>query len=331
MTAKQDELNLRNFANNVMLIDFVGMDSDIAFQFINKAYDAKVFASTSENVLTEWYENRFKPYVFLLGEHEYTQASIQSLRIQFRIAGTDYGTSRQRDLGQKWSDTIRGYLGELGVKQIFKKKLDIDITLGHEPGELDEYLSVDIHKVKLPNEAVLRPPNINVSIKTTKSNGIWLDIPGDQFSHSDVYILALIGVDVNHLFSFFKHLSVFKDKILKQGLDNNYINQEVADEIYNKIPSFKKIYGYIPGLVTSNTNIDSYTYEGKMGKSNYKISNWCGKYETEYLQDIRTKHGAGKVEFEGIVSFTQSNRHIFGLKSLKYSEEDWNENLITKI
>jgi len=331
MTANQDETNLRVFTNNIMLRDFPDMDADVAFQFINKAYDARVFATTSNSDMGDWYQDHFKPYVFLLDENEYTQATIQALRIQFLIAGTDFGSSRQRDLGQKWSDTIRGYLGELGVKQVLQKKFGVEISLGHEPGTLEEFLSLDIHKVKLPNEPALRAPKLNVSIKTAKSNGIWLDIPGDQFNHSDLYVLALIGVGVDHLFSFFKHLSVFKDKVLKKGLDNNCINQLEADEIYNKVPSFKSVYGYIPGLVTSNTNLNDYTFEGRMGLKNYLISNWSGKYETEFLETIRDQYGAKKVGFEGIGQFSQSNRYIFGLKSLKYSDADWNNFLINRI
>jgi hypothetical protein len=331
MTRQQDELNIQNFVKNVMLSDFPDMDYETGLKFVQKAFDATLFSSTVEREMYDWYEERFKPNVFLLDEDEYTEATIQSLRIQFLIAGTDFGTSRQRDLGQKWSDTIRGYLGELGVKQVLKRKFGVDIALGHEPGTLDEYLPTDIHEVKHPNEVEFRKPNINVSIKTAKSNGIWLDIPGEQFSKSDVYVLALIGVEVNHLFSFFKHISVFKDKVLKKGLDNKCINQQEADEIYNKVPSFHKVYGYIPGIVTSQTNPNNYTYEGKKGRTNFKISNWCGKYEDSYLNDIKLEQDATKVEFEGIGKFTNTNRHIFGLKSLVTDLDYWKQELITKL
>jgi hypothetical protein len=52
-------------------------------------------------------------------------------------------------MGQKWSDTIRGYLGELGLKQLLAKRFNIDIELGHEPGRLEEYLDLDIRQVKI--------------------------------------------------------------------------------------------------------------------------------------------------------------------------------------
>jgi hypothetical protein len=326
-----NESNISNFVKKVILTDYPDMHFGTAVNFVSKAFDSTVLLTTSENDLNSWYQNNFKPNIFLLDEQEYTEATIQSLRIQFLIAGTDFGTTRQRDLGQKWSDTIRGYLGELGVKQVLKNKFNIDIELGHEEGTLEEYLPTDIHMVKSINDFDYRKPNINVSIKTAKSNGIWLDIPGEQFSKSDVYIFALIGVEVDHLFSFFKHISVFKDKILKKGIDANCINEDEANVIFNKIPSFNKVYGYIPGIVTKDINPNSFSYEGRMGRSTYKIKNWSGKYMSEYLNQIKNEFSASKVEFEGIGSFSQNNRHIFGLKSLEFNHQFWNKHLISKL
>ena len=182
------------------------------------------------------------------------------------MAGADFGSSRQRDLGQKWADTIRGYLGEFGTKQVFKR-FNIIIDLGHEEGTLDDYLPQDIHEVKLPSDTKLREPKLKVSIKTTKANGIWLDIPGDQFNHSDIYILTKIGAGTNHLFSFFKELSIFKDTILKEGIKSGCIKKDEANEINDKIPSFQKIYGYIPGFIEYHKKYDKFKYEGKNGKN----------------------------------------------------------------
>lgn len=331
MTKAQDDKNISDFATNKMLRDYADMDQPIAINFISKAYDAGVFENTNEETLLHWYDEKFKPNLFLLDEAEYTEASIQALKIQFKLAGTDFGTSRQRDMGQKWSDTIRGYLGELGLRQLLKKKFNLDIELGHEAGSLEEFKPLDIKKVKKGNGTNFINPKINVSLKTTKSNGVWLDIPGDQFNHSDLYVLALLGVDVNHLFSYFKHLSVFKDKVLKKGVDQKYINQAEADEIYNKVPSFRKIYGYVAGLVSKETNPNDYVYDGKMGRTKYTIANWSGKYEERYLDDIKKAHGAQSIAFVGIGKFSQSNRYIFGLASLKSGEQDWLTMLVSRI
>jgi len=173
--ATRNEEKIHNFVRDVILPEYPDLHLETGIKFVEKAFQATMFSTTSENDIGEWYENNFKPNLFLLDEQEYTEATIQSLRIQFLIAGTDFGSSRQRDMGQKWSDTIRGYLGELGVRQVLKRKFNLDISLGHEPGELDDFLPTDIHKVKKLGDTEFRDPKINVSIKTTKSNGIWLD------------------------------------------------------------------------------------------------------------------------------------------------------------
>lgn len=139
-TKKSNEANIVSFVKQFVLSDFPDMDDKTAFNFIDKAYSAQLIESTNENCLHEWYENKFKKNIFELSEDQYTEAAIQSLKIQSNIAGTDFGTARQRDLGQKWSDTIRGYLGELGTKQIFKRKYNIEISLGHEKGNFERQL-----------------------------------------------------------------------------------------------------------------------------------------------------------------------------------------------
>lgn len=327
MTKKEDNF-LREFINNVILFEYADMPNDIAYSFVSKAFDSGELSSLDN--INEWYESRFKKNLFILDEDEYTRATIEALKIQFLIAGTDFGSSRQRDLGQKWSDTIRGYLGELGVQQVLKNNFKLDVSLGHEKGILEDFLPSDIHKVKFDND-IERSPNLNISIKTTKSNGIWLDIPGDQFSHSDVYILTKIGITTDHLFSFFKHISVFKDKVLRRGQDSGFLTEEEAKKIYDDVPSFNKIYGYIPGFITSNEDYSIYTYEGRKPKSKFSITNWIGKYEESYLNDIKEKESAKTVEFSGIGKFSQSNRYIFGIKSLYYKESDWQEMVISKI
>jgi len=53
--------------------------------------------------------------------------------------------------------------------------------------EYTNFLSSDIKSIQKDNESS-RPPKKNISIKTTKLNGRWLDIPGAQLSHSDLFM-----------------------------------------------------------------------------------------------------------------------------------------------
>lgn len=313
-----------------MISDFPEMGIDSAKSFIEKALISKEIETVSDVDIVNWYENIFKKYLFIIDEQTYLEASIQALKVQFLLAGTDFGSSRQRDLGQKWSDTIRGYLGEFGLKQVFNN-FGIEIDLGHEAGALEQFLPQDIHMVKLEGETDLREPSLKVSIKTTKSNGIWLDIPGDQFNHSDIYILAKIGIGTDHLFSFFKQISVFKDKILKCGKDQGCLDEEEAEIIYNQVPSFHKIYGYIPGFIEYSSVYDNYHYEGRKGRTNFKIYDWAGKYEKSFLNIIKTNEKANKVEFEGIGQFADQNKYIFGMKSLKNADDEWERLIFNRL
>jgi len=328
---KQDERNIKEFISSVVHNELPELDEGIAYSFISKAFLSGCYESTNHDDINLWYRNNFLKNLFILDEDDYVQASIQALKIQFNMAATDFGTSRQRDLGQKWSDTIRGYLGEIGVKKLLKKRWNIEANLGHEPGSLKEYLPTDIHSIKTDKDSDFRKTNLKISIKTTKANGIWFDITGDQFHHSDIYILALIGIETDHLFSFFKHISVFKDKILKKGIDHNVINASEAQDIYDRVPTFKKIYGYIPGLIASDDKYDKYSYKGYGGRTNYTIFNWSGKYEPDYLEQVKQVEGFKTVSFEGIKQFSYSNRYIFGLASLENSDLSWAQKFVDKL
>ncbi len=86
----------------------------------------------------------------------------------------------------------RGYLGEYAFARFLSEKWEIESELGHQMGVLAEYLPTDIHQITRRNEQP-RPPRLGIGIKTTKWNGIWLDIPGDQFNHSDIHVLIKVG------------------------------------------------------------------------------------------------------------------------------------------
>ncbi|MCY4523403.1 MAG: hypothetical protein OXB84_01560, partial [Halobacteriovoraceae bacterium] len=200
---------------------------------------------SSEEDIDRWLTKRFLPNLIFIEPSDYAQMCFNSLKVIKKIAPTDYGSSRQRDFGQLWADLIRGYLGEFAFAKFAKKNYDKIINLGHEKGSLKDYLSSDISSITV--DGIQRKANLSVSIKTTKFNGIWLDIPGDQFSHSDIYILVKIAIDRSHLFSFFKEISVFGDKILKYGLDIGILTEKETKEIYNEIPNFNNIPAYITG------------------------------------------------------------------------------------
>ena len=95
----------------------------------------------------EWLENRFKPNLVFIDEQDYARMCVDALKILSNTAATDYGSSRQRDMGQLWADMTRSYLGEQAFVQFLKKYFDIPALLGHERGELADYLPMDISKI----------------------------------------------------------------------------------------------------------------------------------------------------------------------------------------
>jgi hypothetical protein len=271
-----------------------------------------------------WFEQRFRPNLVFIDEDGYSQMCIDALKILGKTAATDYGSSRQRDLGQLWADMTRGYLGELAFK-LFLKKNGILSELDHEIGDIADYLPADIHRIKKDNQD-WRLPNLKISVKTTKWNGIWLDIPGDQFNHSNVYVLVKVGTGRDHLFAYFKKISVFKDKILRVGKDKGLLSDSDADRLYDNLPTFSEIPAYICGFVKKPEapGRDIFHYDGKMGRKNFKISKWNGKIMPEFLEQIRkNKKVFGEIQFEGIGKFAHSNGYLYNTGELKWKKDDW--------
>ena len=270
-----------------------------------------------------WCKDRFLPNCVLIDETGYSKMCVDALKILSRTAPTDYGSSRQRDLGQLWADMTRGYLGEYAFLLLLKERWGITAKLGHEIGRLQDYLPMDIHKIKEPN-ADYRAPSIKISVKTTKWNGIWLDIPGDQFNHSDVHVLVKVGAGRDHLFAFFKTISVFKDKVLKKGEDIGSLSAEESSALYESLPSFKPIPAYICGFVMKNGGYKNLAYQGKKGRLNYKITAWNGPILPGDLETIKQKEGvSGSISFEGIGDFAHDKGYLFNAGNLLWKEKDW--------
>jgi hypothetical protein len=273
----------------------------------------------------EWLEKRFKPNLVFIDERDYARMCIDALKILNNTAATDYGSSRQRDMGQLWADMTRGYLGEQAFVQFFKNNFNITAQLGHERGELADYLPMDLNKIGKSGEKP-REPKLKVSIKTIKWNGIWLDIPGNQFEHSDVHVLVKIGAARDHLFAFFKSLSVFKDKILKKGQEVGVLTENEASVLYDELPSFKPVPAYICGFVRKTDAYSNLPYAGKKGRKNYTITSWNGQIKPGDLNKIVEANSIeGNVKFEGIGDFAHDAGYLFNTGNLLWKKEDWNK------
>jgi len=274
---------------------------------------------------SDWFEKRFKPNIVFIDEEGYTKMCVDALKILGTTAATDYGSSRQRDLGQLWADMTRGYLGEYAFQLFLKNKLGLDSQLGHDVGDLTDFLPQDIHFVREPG-GEYRIPKLTISIKTSKWNGIWLDIPGDQFNHSDIHVFVKVGTGRDHLFAFFKKISVFKDKVLMKGKSVGALTDQESDDIYNGLPNFSIIPAYICGYVKKETQYEDLPYTGKKGRKNYNILSWKGLMSPGDLDKIKIKEEvSGTVKFEGIGEFAHDKGYLFNTGSLLWTESDWKE------
>ncbi len=279
-----------------------------------------------ENDFDFWVKNRLEPNLIFLDEHDYLNASINALKTYGNIAATDYGSSRQRDKVQMWSDMIRGYLGEIAVQKKLKKDFNIDVYLAHEEGKIDKYLKSDIPKIK-DNNNNFRKNNLKVSIKTTKWSGVWLDCPGKQYNHSDAFVLVKVNTGTEHLMSFLKKTQYFEDILLKKGLENKLINDDAKNIILDKITDFNKIglFAYIAGFHLKKADTDI-VYEGKKGNIHYEVTSAEGYLLKDFKQKVRSEQklsSKSEIKFIGIGKFTSDNKFIINTGRLKYSKNDW--------
>lgn len=312
------------------LIDTFGPQIQAQLPVLNKDVDIIIKKAIEGGECTPagfeaWLHQRLLPNCVLIDEVGYTKMCVNALKILDNAAATDYGSSRQRDLGQQWADMTRGYLGEYAFKLFLAEHSGLEAQLGHDIGDLDEFLPTDIHLIRdKQTENPYRAPKLNISVKTSKWNGIWLDIPGNQFAHSDAHVFVKVGTGRDHLFAFFKHISVFKDKILRRGQEVGSLTVEESDRLFDALPSFQPIPAYICGFVWRDAAYEALSYGGKMGRKNYTITTWQGPISGGDMAQVKAREGvSGKVTFAGIGRFSHETGYLFNTGSLLWSEQDW--------
>ena len=292
-------------------------------KFYKKSFISGEFSTESES--HKWIEKRLKSNIVFLTKADYEETALSALKSLKNFSGTDFGSARQRDFNQKWADTTRGYLGEKAFQKFLLKKFDIESKLKHTVGELRDFIHTDIYEIKKKGELKFRHPKNTVGIKTTSLNGMWLDIPGAQFHHSNCHILVQLILEKNHMFSFFKEISVFKDKLLKRAIEKGWFNKSEAGDFFNNIPDLQEVPAYIAGFVfTKNFPSDQYKYKGEKGIKHYTITSWEGKYNRSFLKDIKEQNGIeGDIKFKGINRFSHDSAYIFNTGSLQWKDSDW--------
>jgi hypothetical protein len=278
----------------------------------------------------------------VLDEDDYLKAAVYGLNLAPKLAGTDYGTARQRDLGQLWTDVIRGFLGEIAVAKWLKERFGITAELDYRLGPLEEFLPSDIKSV------AGREPRLRVSIKTTKLSGLWLDVPGAQIEHSDVFILVRVGVTREHFLAFLKKISVIRDKLLKEAVERGLVKEEEVEQIWDSIPEFTAVPAYIAGFLDKTEIQDKLRdrtavieADGDVKIRKVVINRFLGFWHPgediyeEKLKELLRRKGKPvrdemSIEFEGIGDFSKTLHFIASSGVLKKRKEDW-EKLVEKL
>jgi len=300
--------------------------------------------------LSEWAEWLSWASV-VLDENDYLTAAVHALGLAPKLAATDYGRSRQRDLGQLWTDAIRGFLGEIAFVKWLRQRFGIEAELDFRRGALEEFLPSDIRLVKKPGEREPREPKLRVSIKTTKLGGIWLDVPYAQIHRSDIFVLVRVGITREHFVAFLKKISVLKDKIFEEAVRRGVVAEDELKKIWNEVPDFTPVPAYVAGFVDRREIKDKLASQrvidvgGEVERKkkirltiNRYLGFWNPKEEEQYKQIIVKKCADLKsctniemlanradfeIEFEGIRSFSETLHFIASSGVLKKKEEDW--------
>jgi len=200
----------------------------------------------SQNV-DEWL-SRLDEQLVWLDINEYTRALIRGLSLAPSYAPIDFRTGGERDLVQIWADSTRGELGEIGFVKFLWERYGVKAQVDKERGPLERFLYRDITKIRKPGEP-WRDSKLRISIKDTKFQGVWLELPGAQVEHSDVYVLARSGLPIAHMVSFFKHISVIREKLFPLARKLGELSKEAEEDLWNLLPEFEPLPVYIPGFI----------------------------------------------------------------------------------
>jgi len=280
----------------------------------------------------EWFENRFKYQLVWLDKDDYSKALVRALWLAPVFAGTDFGSSRQRDMAQVWTDTARGFLGEIALSKFLCKNFNIETALDNRRGNLTDFLPEDIVKIKLPNND-WREPHLRMSIKTTKFNGRWLDVPGAQIEHSDIFILVKIGILRHHFLAFLKAISFLKDKLFPTAKNLGELDNDMAEELWNEIPYFDPIPAYIAGYLNKHElSLPIHQLicrqKGKPPKLRIAVTQGIGIFSRETLRSHPSiieldPDGKLQIEIEPIIESITTPHFLAHSGGLSWGEKEW--------
>jgi len=243
----------------------------------------------AEKKFNQWIK-RAKEQIVWLDKNDYSRALIRALKLSLNFVSADYDRTKKRDWSQVWTDTARGFLGEIALSKFFKENFGIELLLDNSRTSLEKALESDVIGIKLQNGMRIEPAE-RLSIKTSKFQARWLDIPGDQINRSDIFFLVKIGISDKHFLSYLKEISFLRDKLFREGVSIQEISKEEADEIWNAIEGLDPIPAYISGFfIKKEIQMPIQEVKAKakrVGKDKFKIeiTKALGLITSNYLRE----------------------------------------------
>jgi len=327
-------------------MDFDTFESELKELFMEKINNSEtieklirdIFKGASEGMEigpnpNEWIE-RLKYQFVWLDKDDYSRALVRALWLAPVFAGTDFGSSRQRDMGQVWTDTARGFLGEIALTKFLGSRFYIETKIDTRRGDLKEFLPTDISLIKKTPNSEWRSPNLKISIKTTKFNGRWLDLPGDQFSHSDIFILIKLGILRQHFLAFLKALSFLRDKLFAEALRLGELDVSTSKKLWQEIPEFEPIPAYIAGfLKKDNLNMPIHMVKAVLKGRKDKmivITQGIGLFSEESLREHPSiiqldPERRLPIHVDPILKPLRGAHFLANSGGLQYGEDSWKE------
>ncbi|MFH1895931.1 MAG: hypothetical protein ABH814_00445 [bacterium] len=186
--------------------------------------------------LETWLEN-FKWRLVELNIEDYQQCLDFALAQHFRgYVLSDWGTTRQREFGQKITNWVKGQLAEVAVLKFLKKEFSLEV-------ELDFAIHGNIvpqDVIGVVEGGVQRKPKIEIGIKSSKPKSAYLILSENEIAiperRSDIYIFCRPDIPDDHLL-----------RITKNRIEELLKNQEHFGTYENKIPQFENMYCEIAG------------------------------------------------------------------------------------
>lgn len=306
----------------------------LAEELIRGADDGLELADSS---FDEWFEVRFKPQLVWLSIQDYERALLRALWLARTFSASDYGSSRQRDMAQVWTDTARGFAGEIALSKFFQDQYGIETKVDTTRGKTEDYLPTDVANIRMLGEE-WRPPKFTLSIKTTKFNGRWLDAPGAQIKHSDGFVLVKLGITRQHFLGFLKDSGLIETMLL-HGKELEEISEADVKTLKNEIPGSYPIPCYLSGwLDKHDLKLPVHFLNASViGRSKKRIvvKQGVGLFDPKIIHQhpsISMIEGSEQlgIEIEPIIKSFTNQKFLAHSGALKFGKREWDA-LIEKL